>query len=335
MLLGSSCSGDPIYSLKLYNPYSGSLHNVPKTAPDDEGVQTIVPERSSVLGQNGPNTVPIITYETPEDTAGRLLHRRWKGSGSRRYFKLDKGQSLPSGLGIKHDSNMERLSEKDLNRWTRATVSMRQEPEKYSPNKDLRTPKNCLQVRSENLGETGFNVKGFQEGFIDNLSEDPLFWVMLIALPIVYGSVHLAAWNFDFPTKVEKIMWRVACALVAGGIPCSLLIFYITIVSSFVLVLLWELAQPQVEWMNYLSAPFSEFFLIKPKLDPTPQKFYQHLLHLVGWIVASGIFLVVLLSLTLYFGARLFIIIESFISVRRLPLGVFITVNWSDYIPHL
>jgi hypothetical protein len=248
----------------------------------------------------------------PEDTAGRLLHCQWEDSGSRRYFNLGKGQSLPSGLGIEHNS-FTTLSEKDLNRWTRATVSMRQEPEKYSPNKVLRTPKNCLRVRSENLRDTGFNFKGFQEGFIDNLGEDPLFWVMLIALPIVYGSVHLAAWNFDFPTKVEKIMWRVACALVAGGIPGGFLILDIIMHNIYVLVFLWERAQLQ--------------------------GFYQYLLRLVGRIAAFGIFLgislVVLLSLTLYFGARLFIIIESFISVRRLPLGVFITVNWSDYIPHL
>jgi hypothetical protein len=343
MLVGSLCSPDHVRELKLYNPYPGYLHNVPKTTPDDEGIQTIVSDRSSVIDQNGPNAVPIITYKTPEDIVGKLLHCQWEGSGTWRYFKLDKGQSLPSGLGIKHGGSTHRLSEKDLNRWTRATVSMRQELEKYSSNKDLRIPHNCLVVRSENLGDTAFNVKDFREGIIEDLDDDPLFWVMLIALPIIYGSVHLAAWNFEFPTEVEKIIWRVACVIVAGGIPGGLLILGIITVTITVLADLCERAHLKTEWMYYLLPSFLLLPIAlcptKPNRDSTSRSFIEYLLRLVRWIIIGCVLfaglLVFLLPLALYFGARLFIIIESFISIRRLPLGVFITVDWADYIPHL
>jgi hypothetical protein len=351
MLLGSSCSGDSVSELMLYNPYPGSLHDVPQTAPDDGGVQTIVPPRSLILDETGPNAVPIITHETPETTIGILSHCRWESSDSRHYFKLDKGQSLPSGLGIKHDSSSRKLSQKDLNRWTRAIISMRQQREKYLPNKELKPPNDCIRVRSTNLGVTAFNVQNLREGFIDDFVDDPLFWIMLFALPTVYGFVHRAA-NFEFPTKAEKIMWRVACILVIGGIPVSFVVLVILGITLTVLQYLWKWAPLPGKWANILSVLFEIPLrdpapLNSPIWNPTPRKFCHRLLRLVGWItlysiyfgvigsiLCSAFFFVVLLP-ALYFSARIFIIIEAFISVRRLPLGVFITVAWADYIPHL
>ena len=217
MMLGSRCSYDIIYGLKLYNQYSRSSHNVSETASDDEGIHTIVPDRSSTLDLSNPDAMPIIAYETPEDPAGKLIHSQWQTSRGKRHFNLDKGQSLSNGLGIKHDSFSRTLSEKDVKRWTQATIAMRQEPEKYSADKELRSPPNCLRKRSKNIVNGAINVTNLRDGFIDDFNDDPFYYAMLIVLPIVYGSVHLAAWNFEFPTKVEMIMWRVACTFIASG----------------------------------------------------------------------------------------------------------------------
>jgi hypothetical protein len=27
---------------------------------------------------------------------------------------------------------------------------------------------------------------------------------------VIFGGIHLAAWNFDFPTGIEQLLWRVA-----------------------------------------------------------------------------------------------------------------------------
>jgi hypothetical protein len=50
------------------------------------------------------------------------------------------------------------------------------------------------------------------------------------------------------------------------------------------------------------------------------------------------IFYIVLISIApLYFAARLFIVVESFISLRHVPIGVYQTPNTNvmSYIPHL
>lgn len=36
----------------------------------------------------------------------------------------------------------------------------------------------------------------------------------------------------------------------------------------------------------------------------------------------------------LYIFSRLYIVVESFVSLRRVPIGVYETVTWAQYIPH-
>jgi hypothetical protein len=52
-------------------------------------------------------------------------------------------------------------------------------------------------------------------------------WIVILA--ITFGAIHLAAWNFVFPTLVEQIMWRV-CACITAATPflLYLMIFFIT-----------------------------------------------------------------------------------------------------------
>jgi hypothetical protein len=47
------------------------------------------------------------------------------------------------------------------------------------------------------------------------------FWGLLIGSEI-FGAIHLAAWNFVFPTSIERTIWRIASTL------CTSIIFFIT-----------------------------------------------------------------------------------------------------------
>jgi len=40
--------------------------------------------------------------------------------------------------------------------------------------------------------------------------------VITIALFVAFGAVHCAAWNADFPTPIEQLLWRVAAVLTMG-----------------------------------------------------------------------------------------------------------------------
>ena len=49
-------------------------------------------------------------------------------------------------------------------------------------------------------------------------------------------------------------------------------------------------------------------------------------------VVSAGF--MILVGMPLFFCARLFLTVESFLSLRSLPLGSFQTVSWSNYWPH-
>jgi hypothetical protein len=305
MLLGSSCSDEP-YGLRLtlYDSNSGFSNNVRETTCDDGDLEANRPEQSSLIDRDSSNACQVVTHKPPEDRSKLDEHHKSSRKGG---CKIEPGQSLPCGLGLEHDSEIWlRLSDKDVQRWTRATEALRQEPDKYKPGQSLELHRDQLQKRSENFQDRPFNVNEVQDVLLSTMDKDPLFWLMLIALPMVYGSVHLTAWNFDFPSRVEQIMWRVAGIIIAGGIPGSSMAFVIIAaligVGDCIFGEDWELADKFEGWLAVA-------------------------------IFALGV--VVLGPLILYFGARLFVIVESFISIRRLPLGVFVTVHWANYIPHL
>ncbi|KAJ7472929.1 hypothetical protein B0H11DRAFT_2430768 [Mycena galericulata] len=107
----------------------------------------------------------------------------------------------------------------------------------------------------------------------------------------VFGAIHCAAWNADFPSTVEMWMWR-SCSLLTASIPAVLGI---------------------TTALDRRSAVGSD---IKDPLDKIAK-------------IALAV------SFRLYPVARLFLITISFTSLRALPSGAFIDVDWSVYIPHL
>jgi hypothetical protein len=36
---------------------------------------------------------------------------------------------------------------------------------------------------------------------------------------IIFGAIHVATWNFDFPTPIERILWRMASVLSTALLP--------------------------------------------------------------------------------------------------------------------
>ncbi len=51
-------------------------------------------------------------------------------------------------------------------------------------------------------------------------------WVINIGIGVgaaVFGAMHLAAWNFDFPTLIEKQLWRAAALVMTVVFPLGML----------------------------------------------------------------------------------------------------------------
>lgn len=48
------------------------------------------------------------------------------------------------------------------------------------------------------------------------LHKDTMRWASLFAL-VLFGASHCAAWNFEFPTSLERLLWRSSSVLTAVG----------------------------------------------------------------------------------------------------------------------
>jgi hypothetical protein len=136
------------------------------------------------------------------------------------------------------------------------------------------------------------------------LVADPSTYVFLVMLPFLYGGIHLTAWNIEFPSLVESVMWRTACFVIICGVP-----------------LLVELAYVLFQTSNKTLYRYHGCLRVLAELHDVIRL-------LMSFI--SGIILI-----AAYVVLRLFIIVESSIGLRRVPIGVYWTPAWLQMIPHV
>ncbi|KAJ7151308.1 hypothetical protein C8R43DRAFT_485640 [Mycena crocata] len=115
----------------------------------------------------------------------------------------------------------------------------------------------------------------------------------------IFGGIHCAAWNADFPSTTEMWMWR-SSALALAAIP--------GIVAGY--------------WMVGDSDLVDDNFAVNTILA-----YISLLVKILAYIS--------LLALVMYPIARLFLIVLPLIALRAPPPGALTDVNWSIYIPHL
>ena len=116
------------------------------------------------------------------------------------------------------------------------------------------------------------------------------------AVQAAYAAVHSAVWNHSFPTVVEMWMWRASCIFLASA-PLIIVLFG-----------QWDDHNHRPNWIS------NHFWL-----DTYATQV------LIGIAVTIAIISV---------AARAYLVVESLLSLRAVPIGVYAAVPWSTYIPH-
>ena len=117
---------------------------------------------------------------------------------------------------------------------------------------------------------------------------DKVLAALLFILPIIYGGIHLTARNFDFASKTELLLWKIAC---------------LDIMATFIF-----LYSPG--WLRAMGFLKSTVF--------------KAAFYLIGWALGF-----------VYALSRVYLVVESFISLRYVPIGVFAAIPWVQDIPHI
>ncbi|KAF8960470.1 hypothetical protein BDZ97DRAFT_1665778 [Flammula alnicola] len=123
---------------------------------------------------------------------------------------------------------------------------------------------------------------------------DTLGYLIAILVSIVFGGIHCIAWSFQFPTYTERWIWRVT-AVIVSALPIS------TSVLSVILSDMDDESPHAPKWLVFMSALTTAF------------------------LMASTI---------IYMAARIALLVLPIISLRSLPHGAYVDINWTVFFPH-
>jgi hypothetical protein len=131
-----------------------------------------------------------------------------------------------------------------------------------------------------------------------NLDNHFMYFVLPI-IAIVFGGLHCFGWNFTFPTRAERILWRVMC----------LLITFIPLVTG--LLLLHHGGRRRDQNREQRNEQRSDKVLKTLLLYPA------------------------LTLLVVYVLARLSLLTQALVLLRRQPPSAYEAVDWSRFLPHI
>jgi hypothetical protein len=130
---------------------------------------------------------------------------------------------------------------------------------------------------------------------VSGLAAGMILWFSNFA----YGGLHAAAWNDHFPSVAEKWLWRGSSLYIAfcGGF---WIILNYAVQAYQPLNDFWE------KWMDGKKSGWHSIVLVPP-------------------VLICGLSFIL---------ARLYIVLEAFMSIRQLPAAAYDTPSWSQVFPH-
>ncbi|RMJ15938.1 hypothetical protein CDV36_004382 [Fusarium kuroshium] len=141
---------------------------------------------------------------------------------------------------------------------------------------------------------------------------------LALLLPACYGGVHLAAWKWTFPSHFEGLFWKICCLFIV----CASPVMFILDIAFMGLV-------EMIHYQHVNNHPDDK----EDAEDESPKKKKR------VWdyedIALVALFCFNIPVLVMYIIARVYIVLESFLSLRCVPLGVFFSPAWLQMFPHL
>jgi hypothetical protein len=155
---------------------------------------------------------------------------------------------------------------------------------------------------------------------------------VLALLPAAYGSVHLVALDIVFPTAIEKLLWKSSCFILIGAAATYGFLGLVVYANQHISKARHVRKERKAKSYDSSGAPPYIGYQMGP-LDFLLHAFQKIPRPLRKPIVPTFL---VLFAIP-YFAARIYLVVESFISLRYVPIGVYQTPsgNFISYIPHL
>lgn len=155
----------------------------------------------------------------------------------------------------------------------------------------------------------------------------------LFCMSSAYAASHLVAWNFNFPSKTERLLWRVSSSLFTG---VTVAFWIFETIAARHRYGRWD---KYLIWLHLKKAPCTNRGGEKCGKPPVRQDTVNRLdafeeeqrkaKPMPFWEVALMLPVVVL-----YAAARAYMVVEVFASLREVPVGFFKTFEIAELLPH-
>ncbi|KAL9608910.1 MAG: hypothetical protein Q9167_006279 [Letrouitia subvulpina] len=158
---------------------------------------------------------------------------------------------------------------------------------------------------------------------------------VLALLGLLYGGIHLFLWDSVFPTRAESLLWKIS-AVTLLAVPALTVLMAGTWLGGQKLRFLFS-SRRALKRRVGTSRREKE----RPRVDAGAGASRENRTKAgVKWemlLFPVWYMLILLLwgAIALYCFGRVFIVVESFISLRHVPMGAYQDVGWPKYIPHL
>lgn len=127
--------------------------------------------------------------------------------------------------------------------------------------------------------------------------------ILFVLIASAFGAIHCAAWSFVFPTKAEQYIWRTSSLLTAILPACGFLYYCSIKLYVYSLQRGSRLNKARLLWFSVFRS-----------------RIFFHLSCLVPM---------------LYIGARVVLLVQMLVLLRSSPIRVYLSTEWTDWIPHV
>ena len=323
----------------------------------------LVATEDGISGGIGPNGFPLQQIDKPERSISRYIAFWWRSKKANPVKQLqlvddDLRKKLPLfHIWHKKDKLICKLSillsAKDALRWSRAAAMLTKKTSlneawhddeyhgQISHDDSLsENSQNYLSFRSPNLTSEGY-YSLFESGSDDSQSwaslAATLLYLVLFVLSILYGAIHLTLWDYEFATPTEKLLWRISSITLLAA-PSLAILALITFMAIGGIREYRKSRSKRPQSSTHSSTSPSPGV---KRLNGWLKSLLDLLAVIIGGVSILGLILLVVILVVvvvagalLFVLARVFIIVESFISLRHLPVGVYVHVGWAKYVPH-
>jgi hypothetical protein len=145
---------------------------------------------------------------------------------------------------------------------------------------------------------------------------------LLCFATLLFTAIHVAGWNFDFPTATERLLWRIS----------SLLLFGITVAFwVFETIASWTRLE---RWRAIYLYFCNQEGLERHRRDMTRRQTLQPKRKMTE-LPLKWEFATITPMAIIYGVARLYLIVEAFAELRNVNASAFVNVEWTNFIPHV